>query len=448
MDQSILLIDDDPAILRAVGTYLERSGYEVLLEASGEAALDRYQQHTPEVVLLDLGLPGLSGFHVLETLKEHDAAVIVLTGQNDVQVAVQAMQLGAENFLTKPVDMPHLLLAVDRVRDKVRMRRGVGMLLARTNPDVDLSSLGSSPQMREIARQIELLAASDDTTALITGDSGTGKGYIAHMVHAMSNRAKEPFVDVNCGSLTAAFLGTELFGMEKDVGSGGGDQRPGLFELADRGTVFLDSIGDLAPELQPKLLRVLESKSFRRVGGTREISVNVRLVAATATNLAEAVEAGAFRDDLYYRLNVLTIHLPPVRERTQEDRLALLEQLLAKLWKGAAGSQPVIETMAVERLVAYGWPGNVREMRNVLERALILAQGRSRIGLEHLPVEIRRNVSPIETRYEVLTLKDVEQRQIALALRHNKSNRTHTARDLGISRATLIKKIKVYGLDM
>jgi transcriptional regulator with PAS, ATPase and Fis domain len=172
------------------------------------------------------------------------------------------------------------------------------------------------------------------------------------------------------------------------------------------------------------------------------------LVAATAANLAEAVEAGTFRDDLYYRLNVLTIHLPPVRERTQEDRLALLEQLLAKLWKGTAGSQPVIETMAVERLVAYGWPGNVREMRNVLERALILAQGRSRIGLEHLPVEIRRNVSPIETRYEVLTLKDVEQRQIALALRHNNSNRTHTARDLGISRATLIKKIKVYGLDV
>ena len=148
-------------------------------------------------MILDLGLPGISGFHVLETLKENDAAVIVLTGQNDVQIAVQAMQLGAENFLTKPVDMPHLLLAVDRVRDKVRMRRGVGMLLARTNPDVDLSSLGSSPQMREIARQIELLASSDDTTALITGDSGTGKGYIAHMVHAMSKRAKEPFVDVN-----------------------------------------------------------------------------------------------------------------------------------------------------------------------------------------------------------------------------------------------------------
>ena len=447
MEQSVLLVDDDPGILRAVGMFLERSGYEVFREETGEGALDRYQQYAPEIVLLDLGLPGMSGFQVLERLRDLDAAVIVLTGHTDVETAVQAMQLGAENFLPKPVDLPDLLLAVDRVRDKVRMRRSVGMLFARTNPDVDLDSLGSSPQMREIARQIELVASSDETTALITGESGTGKGYIAHMIHALSSRAKEPFVDVNCGSLTAAFLDSELFGTEREPGAERGEQKPGLFELADRGTVFLDSIADLAPEVQPKLLRVLESKSFRRVGGTREISVNVRLVAATAANLGEEVEAGAFRDDLYYRLNVLPIHLPPVRERTPEDRLALLERLLAELWKDALGSQPVFETMALERLVAYGWPGNVREMRNVLERALILAHGQSRMGLEHLPEEIRRNVATEETRYEVLTLKDVERRQIALALRHHNGNRTHTARDLGISRATLIKKIKTYDLD-
>ncbi len=447
MDQSILLIDDDPAILRALGTYLERSGYQVFTEASGEAALDRYQQHTPEVVLLDLQLPGISGFEVLERLKEQKAAVIVLTGHGDVETAVQAMQLGAENFLTKPVELPHLLLSVDRVRDKVRMLRGVGMLLARTNPDVDLESLGASPQMKEIARQIELLAASDDTTALITGESGTGKGYIARMIHAVSNRAREPFVDVNCGSLDATFLNSELFGAEKETGQDGGETNPGLFELADRGTVLLDSIGDLTPELQPKLLGVLESKSFRRVGGTREISVNVRLIAATSANLAEAVEAGTFRDDLFYRLNVLPIHLPPVRERTQEDRLALLERLLAELWKGAPGTQPGFETMALDRLVAYGWPGNVREMRNVLERALILGHGRSQIGVEHLPVEVRRNVVTTKSKYEVLSLKDVERRQIALALRYHNGNRTHTARDLGISRATLIKKIKTYDLD-
>ncbi len=447
MDKSLLLIDDDPAILRSVGTYLERSGYQVFTEVSGEAALDRYQQYTPEVVLLDLHLPGMSGFEVLERLREHNAAVIVLTGHGDVETAVQAMQLGAENFLTKPVDMPHLVLSVDRVRDKVRMRRGVGMLLARTNPDVDLASVGSSPQMKEIARQMDLLASSDDTTALITGESGTGKGYIARMIHALSNRAREPFVDVNCGSLEATFLSSELFGAEREPGQDGGTSKPGLFELADRGTVLLDSIGDLTPELQPKLLGVLESKSFRRVGGTREISVNVRLIAATAADLAQAVEAGTFRDDLFYRLNVLPIHLPPVRERTQEDRLALLERLLADLWKGPPGTQPGFETMALDRLVGYGWPGNVREMRNVLERALILAHGRSQVGLEHLPVEIRRNVAPTESKYEVLSIKDVVRRQIALALRHHDGNRTHTARDLGISRATLIKKIKTYDLD-
>lgn len=448
MDQSVLLIDDDPAILRAVGTYLERCGYQVYREGAGEAALDRYQDYNPEVVLLDLHLPGMSGFQVLERLREHDAAIIVLTGHGDVETAVQAMQLGAENFLTKPVDMPHLRLAVDRARDKVRMRRGVGMLLARANPEVDLTSLGSSPQMRELVRQMELLASSEDTTALITGESGTGKGYLARMIHALSSRAREPFVEVNCGSLNPAFLDNELFGTEAEADTTGGEWRPGLFELADRGTVLLDSVGDLAPELQPKLLRVLESKSFRRVGGTREISIDVRVVAATAANLADAVEAGTFRDDLYYRLNVLPIHLPPVRERTQEDKLALIEHLLAELWKNRSGPQPTLETMALERMVTYGWPGNVREMRNVLERALILAQDRAHIGLEHLPVEIRKTVTTTESRYEILSLKDVERRQIALALRHHNGNRTHTARDLGISRATLIKKIKAYDLDL
>ena len=301
--------------------------------------------------------------------------------------------------------------------------------------------------MKEIARQMDLLASSDDTTTLITGESGTGKGYVARMIHALSSRAREPFVDVNCGSLEATFLSSELFGAEREPTQDGGKSKPGLFELADGGTVFLDSIGDLTPELQPKLLGVLESKSFRRVGGTREISVNVRLIAAPAATLAEAVEAGTFRDDLFYRLNVLPIHLPPVRERTPEDRLALLERLLAGLWKGLPGSQPGVETMALDRLVAYGWPGNVREMRNVLERVLILAHGRSQVGLEHLPVEIRRNVATTESRYEVLSLKDVERRKIALALRHHDGNRTHTARDLGISRATLIRKIKTYDLN-
>ncbi len=448
MDRSVLLVDDDPGILKAVGTFLERSGYEVYCEASGESALDRFQEQAPDVVLLDLHLPGISGFEVLEVLKEHAAAVIVLTGQSDIETAVQAMRLGAENFLTKPVDMPHLLLAIDRVHDKVRMRRDVGFLMSRANPDVDLSSLGSSPQMRELARQIELLASSDNTTALISGESGTGKGYIAHMIHALSARASEPFVDINCGGLNAAFLDIELFGNDNERGANASGRRPGLFELADRGTIFLDAIADLAPELQPKLLQVLESKKFRRVGGTREISVDVRVVAATSTDLAESVEAGTLRADLFYRLNVLPIHLPPVRERTQEDRLALLERLLAELWTGEAGTQPSVDALGLERLLAYGWPGNVREMRNVLERALILAQGKPQLGLEHLPVEIRRNTAPLDSRYEMLTLKDVERRQIALALRHHNGNRTHTARDLGISRATLIKKIKIYDLDI
>ncbi len=447
MDQSVLLVDDDPAILKSVGNFLERSGYQVFRAATGELALQQNEKSAPDVVLLDLHLPEMSGFEVLETLREQDAAVIVLTGRSDIETAVQAMQRGAENFLTKPVDMPHLLLAVDRVRDKVRMRRDVGLLMARANPEADLSSLGSSPKMREIARQVELLASNDTTTTLIIGESGTGKGYLARMIHSLSARSREPFVDINCGGLTATHLDSELFGAEKDTDPGTQERRPGLFELADRGTILLDSVGQLAPELQPKLLHVLESKTFRRMGGAREISVDVRVIAATSTDLAEAVWAGRFRDDLFYRLNVLPILLPPCRERTQEDRLALLERLLVSLWRGDVGAQPAIETAALERLLTYFWPGNVREMRNVLERALLLAQGQSSIGLEHLPVEIRRDTNLSDTKYDVLTLKEVERRQIAVALQHHNGNRTHTARDLAISRATLIKKIKLYDLD-
>jgi two-component system response regulator HydG len=447
MDQSVLLVDDDPAILKSVGSFLERSGYEVFRAATGELALAQNEKNAPDVVLLDLHLPEMSGFEVLETLREQGAAVIVLTGRSDIETAVQAMQRGAENFLTKPVDMPHLLLAVDRVRDKVRMRRDVGLLMERANPETDTASLGSSPKMREIARQVELLATNDDTTTLIIGESGTGKGHLARMIHSLSARSREPFVDINCGSLNAMHLDSELFGAERGADPDASDRRPGLFELADRGTILLDAIGELAPELQPKLLRVLESKAFRRMGGAREISVDVRVIAATSTDLAEAVWAGRFRDDLFYRLNVLPILLPPCRERTQEDRLGLLERLLASLWRGDVGAQPTIETAALERLLAYPWPGNVREMRNVLERALLLAQGQASIGLEHLPPEIRRDMHLSDTKYDVLTLREVERRQIGVALQHHNGNRTHTARDLAISRATLIKKIKLYELD-
>src|ERR671932_348972 len=303
MAGSVLLIDDDVDVLRSIGNYFERLGYEVTRELSGEAGLATFDRLRPEVVILDLGLPGMDGMEVLEHLRQRDASVILLTGQTDVATAVRAMQLGAENFLTKPVDMEHLAAATARVADKARLRR-----------------------INEA-----LLAQSERTTVLLTGESGTGKGWVARMIHDLSPRAKAPFVEVNCAGLNATFLDSELFGHEKGAFTDAKDRKQGLFEIADHGTIFLDEIGDLAPELQPKLLKVLETKTFRRLGGTREITVDVRLVAATNKNLQAEVEEGRFREDLYYRLSVMPLMLPAVRDRSREDRLSLITRIMGDL---------------------------------------------------------------------------------------------------------------------
>ena len=312
---------------------------------------------------------------VLEHLRQRDAAVILLTGESDVATAVRAMQLGAENFLTKPVDMEHLAAATARVADKARLRRVNEALLVQSAPDHGLDSLGSSSGMQDFAHQVALLAQSERTTVLLTGESGTGKGWVARMIHDLSPRARAPFVEVNCAGLNATFLDSELFGHEKGAFTDAKDRKQGLFEIADHGTIFLDEIGDLAPELQPKLLKVLETKTFRRLGGTREITVDVRLVAATNKELQTEVEELRFREDLYYRLSVMPLQLPAVRDRSREDRLALITRLMNDLRAELPDGPPTLSSEVLDRLLAYGWPGNVREMRNVLERALILGRG-------------------------------------------------------------------------
>ncbi|HEU4699601.1 MAG TPA: sigma-54 dependent transcriptional regulator [Gemmatimonadales bacterium] len=446
MADTVLLIDDDVDVLRAIGNYFERIGYEVVRELSGEAGLATYERLRPEVVVLDLGLPGMDGLEVLEHLRQRDAAVILLTGQADVPTAVRAMQLGAENFLTKPVDMEHLAAATARVADKVRLRRVNEALLDQTAPGAGLDSLGTSSTMQEFAHQVGLLAQSERTTVLLTGESGTGKGWVARLIHDLSPRAKAPFVEVNCASLNATFLDSELFGHEKGAFTDAKDRKQGLFEIADQGTIFLDEIGDLAPELQPKLLKVLETKTFRRLGGTRELTVDVRLIAATNRDLQAEVEAGTFREDLYYRLSVMPLQLPAVRERPREDRLALITRLLADLRQELPDSPAGLSSEALERLLQYPWPGNVREMRNVLERALILGRGHSAISVEHLPGEFRARPGVGDRRHTPLSLDDLERQHIERTLKHHQGNRTRAAAELGISRATLINKIKRYSL--
>jgi len=271
------------------------------------------------------------------------------------------------------------------------------------------------------------------------------------VIHHLSPRAAGPFVEVNCGGLSATFLESELFGHEKGAFTDAKERRQGLFELADRGTIFLDEIGDLAPELQPKLLKVLETKTFRRLGGTRELTVDVRLVAATNRDLMAEVRAGRFREDLYYRLSVMPLRLPAVRERSRDDRLALLTRILADLAPQMPGCPSATSAEALDRLLSAPWPGNVREMRNVIERAMILARGDGQIGVEHLPADLRKGAAGGgggERRHQPQGLAEVERIHIEKTLRFHDGNRTRAAQELGISRATLINKIKVYGLDI
>jgi DNA-binding NtrC family response regulator len=343
--------------------------------------------------------------------------------------------------------MTHLAAATRRVAERVRLSRQNALLRARDHLSDGLEAIGVSPAMRGLARQVGLLATSENGTVLLTGESGTGKGWVARLIHQLSPRAAGPFVDVNCGGLSARFLDSELFGHEKGAFADAKERRQGLFELADGGAIFLDEIGELGLELQPKLLKALETKTFRRLGGTHELRVNVRLMAATNRDLVADVKAGRFREDLYDRLSVLPVHLPPLRERSREDRLVLLTRILAGLHAELVGRPSTCSTEALDRLLMAPWPGNVREMRNVLERAMILAQGSDLIGVEHLPADLRRGAAA-DRRYVPQTLADVGRHHIERTLRAHRGNRTRAAQDLGISRATLINKIKVYALDI
>jgi len=446
MPDSVLLVDDDVGVLRALGQVFERGGYEVARELDAEAGLAAYDRLRPEVVVLDLHMPGMNGLEALAHFRERNAAVILLTGHGDVTTAVQAMQLGAENFLTKPVDLDHLLAAVARVADKVRLKRLNELLLLRAAPGDDLESLGDSPLMKELLKQVGLVALSERTAVLLKGESGVGKGWLAEMVHQLSPLAGGPFLTVSLFGRSPADLDADLFGAEWASVEQARERRPGLVETAVGGSLFIEEIADLPAELQPKLLRLLETRTFRRVGGSRDLSTDVRIIAATAHDLNADVEAGRFREDLAYRLSVLPLTLPPVRERSRDDRLALLLAVVNQLQRHISGAPAAIGAEALERLLAHGWPGNVREMRNILERALILARGQPLVGIEHLPAEFRNRPGPGDRRHTPMTLDEMERAQIERTLRHHNGNRTRAAEELGISRATLINKIKRYAI--
>ena len=449
MSRSILLVDDDVEVLNFLGKFFEKEGWQVARASDAKTCADLYEKDRQDVIVLDLDLPGLSGLKLLEVLRtrDPDATIIMLTGHGDIATAVEAMQLGAENFLTKPVELAHMRAAAERAYEKVELRRRNRYWTDRQAEHADLAAMGRSAKMREIARQIELLAQSD-TTVLLLGETGTGKGWAAHLIHSLSRRAKNPMVEVNCAGLSATFLDSELFGHEKGAFTDAKEQKRGLFEVAHTGTIFLDEIGDLSPELQPKLLKALESRRFRRLGGTREIEVDVRLIAATNHDLAAQAKDGRFREDLYYRLSVLPLHLPPLRQRSREDISDLAVRLLIDLRRRIGRGPSAFSPEAMTVIAQYSWPGNIRELRNVLERALIMAPDAEQLLPAHLPPEIL-NSSSVETAAgEVdLPLEELEKRHVIRVLAHSDGNRSKAARILGISRATLYEKLHKYGLD-
>jgi DNA-binding NtrC family response regulator len=449
VSRSLLLVDDDPQIVNLLSKFFEREGWLVYRAADATTCAEIYERERPDVVVLDLDLPGLSGLRLLEVLltRDPDATVIMLTGHGDIATAVEAMRLGAENFLTKPVELAHMAAAAQRAYEKVELRRRNRFWAEKQIESTDIAALGRSATMRELGRHIELLATSD-TTVLLLGETGTGKGWTAHLLHAQSARASAPMVEINCAGLSATFLDSELFGHEKGAFTDAKETKRGLFELAHTGTIFLDEIGDLAPELQPKLLKVLESRKFRRLGGTREIEVDVRLIAATNHDLETQVKAGQFREDLYYRLSVLPIKLPPLRKRGPDDIADLAVRMILDL-RRRLGRGPVkfsAEAMAV--ITHYHWPGNIRELRNVLERALIMAPEADVLLPAHLPPEIFSTpASEVPASDASLSLEEVEKRHIIRVLGHHNDNRSRAARTLGISRATLYEKLHKYGIS-
>lgn len=445
---SVLIVDDERLVTDAFAAFFERHGnHSVTCAYTGADAIAAYETSRPDLVLLDLRLPDMTGFDVYARIREHSPVVIMISGHGDIPLAVQALQSGAENFLTKPVELAHLAVAAERAFEKVRLRQLNQYLNERRASPGMSFALGSSTVMRDLAAQVELLAASDRTTVLLLGESGSGKGRIAELIHAHSPRSAEPFIEVNCAALSADALEVALFGQDAGADGNGAEPRVGLFEVAEGGTLFLDEIGEVGNHLQARLLRVFEGRSFRRVGGTREITANVRIIAATNRDLVTEVNEGRFREDLYYRLSVMPLYLPPLRARSREDLVELMARIVDDLRPHLPAAPRAIGEEALDRLLRHAWPGNIRELRNVLERAMIVARGTDCIEVRHLPAEVRDTSMPNVDHHVAQTLEEVERAHIDRALRAHNANRTHAARELGISRATLIKKIKEYGLN-
>jgi len=454
-----ILIAEDEANLRLVlSKELERLGYRVQSAPDGEAALRKLEESNVDVLLCDINMPRIDGMEVLRRLYErpNPPEVIMLTGQATVETAVEAMKLGAYDYLTKPYHITELDVRVKQAAEKRRLRVDNLRLreqLARQSALPEIVSV--SQAMNEALRLVERVAPSD-ASVLISGESGTGKELIAQAIHRLSNRADSSFIDLNCAAFQESLLESELFGYEAGAFSGAKARKLGLIELADGGTLFLDEVTELPAQLQAKLLRAIETRTFFRVGGVRKVEVNVRIVAATNRNLDTVIGDGSFRSDLLYRINGFQITLLPLRERP-EDIEPLADHLLNQM---TTADKPTLDPAALEALRAYSWPGNVRQLKNCLERAVLLSNN-GRISLTELPPEVLRPIpfiqpvqapststdASVPSVASTTSLREVERQQILAALEQTGWHRGKTAEMLGISPSTLYRRLRDYNLE-
>jgi DNA-binding NtrC family response regulator len=453
----VLIVEDEAAIRLALSGLLGREGYRVVEADSGDTALARLSQEAIDLVLTDLALgDGPSGMDVLRKAKElhPDMPVVMITAHGNEKIAVEAMKLGADDYVPKPFDNDEIRLVVRRGLERTRLARENRLLRERIEREFGMGRLiGSGAAMRAVFETIQKVAETD-LTVLIRGESGTGKELVAQALHENSPRRERPFVAVNCAAISSELVESELFGHEKGAFTGADARRAGRFEAANGGTIFLDEIGDMAPETQAKVLRVLQEQSFERVGGTRALQVDVRVVAATHRDLEADVATGRFREDLYYRLKVVEVDLPALRERT-EDLPSLTERFLEQVAERLGRPRATLSPEALAALAHHAWPGNIRELRNVLEQAAVLASGDS-IGPDDLKLAGRgaagngggtasdRDVAFSDAKRDAV--EQFERTYLLRALRQNEGNISRTAEAIGMVRQSLQQKIRELGL--
>lgn len=446
----ILIIDDEEAIRDAMSQVLAREGYEVKEAREGREGLELFQQENFHLVFLDLKLPGMKGMDVLSRMKEvsPETPVVIITGYSSIESAVEAMKRGAFDYMPKPFTPDELRMITRRALENRRLLYENIYLKQELETKIEFELvIGQSSAMQKVLDIVRRVAPTE-STVLITGESGTGKELIAREIHRHSRRRQAPFVVVDCGALVETLFESELFGHVKGSFTGAHETKHGRFEVADGGTIFFDEISNISPNIQAKLLRVIQEREITRIGSNRPIKVDVRILAATNENLADLVKKGKFREDLFYRLNVVPLHLPPLRER-KEDIPLLAEHFLQKYNRRAKKAIKGLTARALKSLMEYDWPGNIRELENTIERAVVLARG-DMIDLEDLiPHGISAqppSLSPWMPPFR--TLAEIEKEYIKAVLKENKGNKSVAAKILGIDRKTLWAKIKKYKIDL